>query len=120
MNASEIISQYAQKLGLDINATLSEVKKLIDSPNGLAFQENDSVFLLNKLDKGVTAIHLFTSDSPQMFLMSVRNAVAKIKSSGITKIYGESENEDLANALDQLGVQVSKSDNPEYAWSAII
>jgi hypothetical protein len=120
MNASQIISQYAQKLGFPADAALAEVKKIMDSPDGYILKENDSVFVLQRLDKGVAGIHLFTADDPETLKTSIQSVLQKIKSSGVTKLYGEQENQDLVDAFGQLGVQVGKSDLPDYAWSATI
>jgi len=120
MNASQIISQYAQKLGFPADAALAEVKKIMDSPDGHLLKENDSVFVLERLDKGVSAIHLFTVDDPQTLATSVQSALKQLKDAGISKIYGEQENKDLVDILGQLGIEVGKSDLPDYAWSATI
>jgi len=120
MNASEIISQYAQQIGLDPQAALIEVKKIMDTPDGQIVKKNDSVFVLQRLDKGVSGIHLFTADDPQTLLTSIQSVIQQLKQSGIAKIYGEKENQELIDALSQLGIQVKNSDIPDYAWSATI
>lgn len=120
MNASEIINQYAQQLGLDPQAALTEVKKIMDSPDGHIAKENDSVFVLQRLDKGVSGIHLFTADNPQTLATSVQTVLKQLKDAGISKIYGEEEDQKLADILGQLGIQVGQSDIPDYAWSATI
>lgn len=120
MNASEIISKYAQQLGFQPQAALAEVKKIMDSPDGYILKENDSVFVLQRLDKGVAGIHLFTADDPETLKASVQNALQKVKASGVTKLYGEQENKDLVDAIGQLGIQIGKSELPDYAWSATI
>jgi len=120
MNASEIISQYAQQIGLDPQAALTEVKKIMDTPDGQIVKKNDSVFVLQRLDKGVSGIHLFTADDPQSLLTSIQSVIQQLKQSGIAKIYGEKENQELIDALSQLGIQVENSDIPDYAWSATI
>ena len=120
MNASQIISQYAQSQGMNPNAALTEVKKVIDSPNGYALQEGNSVFILERIGKGSVGIHLFTVDSAQALMGSIKSAISKVKNSGVSKIYGESENQELVDALSQMGIQIGKSDNPDYSWSASI
>lgn len=120
MNASEIITKYSQQLGVDPQAALTEVKAIMDSPDGHISKENDSVFVLERLDKGIAGIHLFTADNPQTLTASVQAILEQLKQSGVSKIYGEQENQELVDALGQLGIQVGQSDIPDYAWSATI
>ena len=120
MNASEIISQYAQELGFDPQVALNEVKKIMDTPDGHIVKQNDSVFVLQRIDKGVSGVHLFTADNPQTLVASVQGVLKQLKDAGISKIYGEEQDKKLADVLSQLGIQVEQSDIPDYAWSATI
>jgi len=120
MKASEIIQASSQQLGVDPNEVLQKIQQEVESQNSVLMQKNDSLFLLTKIQPNVVGVAMFTADGTMTLPRSIAEAVAEMKQKGISTIYGDNENTDLLNGLEQAGVQIEESDLPDYAWKATI
>lgn len=120
MKASEIIQKDSQKLGVDPSQVLQKIQQEVESKNSVLVQKNDSLFLLTKIEPHVVGVAMFTADGTMTLPRSISDAVSEMKQEGITTIYGDNENTELVNGLKQAGVQIEKSDLPDYAWKATI
>jgi hypothetical protein len=120
MKASEIIQANAQRLGIDPNEVLQTIQQEVESQNSILMQKNDSLFVLTKIQPNVAGVAMFTADGTMTLPRSISEAIAEMKKEGISTIYGDNENTDLLNGLKQAGVQIEKSDLPDYAWKATI
>ena len=126
MTPSEIITQEGQKVGYDADLILRKIDKLVSGKAAILLQKNDSVLLLINIAKGTVELHLFTLDSPTKLLDSLKYFVQKIKSSDIKTVYGignTKQDKDLKKTLDildNMGVDVSKSNLPRYQWMATV
>ena len=120
MKASEIIQVNSQRLGIDPNQVLQKMQQEVESQNSVLMQKNDSLFLLTKIQPNVVGVAMFTADGTMTLPRSIAEAIAEMKQKGISTIYGDNENTDLLNGLEQAGVQIEQSDLPDYAWKATI
>lgn len=120
MKASEIIQIDSKRLGVNPDEVLQKIQQEVESKNSVLIQKNDSLFLLTKIQPNVVGVAMFTADGTMTLPRSISDAIAEMKQEGISTIYGDNENTDLLNGLKQAGVQIEKSDLPDYAWKATI
>ena len=120
MKASEIIQVDAKRLRVDPNQILQGIQQEIESKNSVLLQKNDSLFLLTKIRPNVVGVSMFTADANITMFRSIQEAIIEMKQQGISTIYGDNENSFLLDGLKQAGVQIEKSDLPDYAWKATI
>ena len=126
MTPSEIIAQETQTVGGDADVLLRKIDKLVDSKAAVLLQKNDTVLLLIAIAKGMAELHIFTVDRPAKVIEAVKYFVDKIKDSDIKRVYGSGNTTQDAklkktlDVLDRLGVDVQKSNQPEYQWMATV
>jgi len=120
MKPSEIIQIDAKRLRVNPNTILQGIQQEVESKNSVLVQKNDSLFLLTKIRPNVVGVALFTADENMTMSRSIQEAITDMKQQGITTIYGDNENSFLLDGLKQNGVQIEKSDLPDYAWKATI
>jgi hypothetical protein len=124
MTPSEIITQEAQNIGVDADVILRKINKLVQSKAGVLLQKNNSLLLLITIAKHVVELHVFTADRPAVLADSVKYFISKIRESDIKKVYGDSnpkqegELQKTLKLLKKLGVNVEKSNVPQYSWMA--
>jgi hypothetical protein len=121
MKPTEIIKAEAEKTGHNANAWLLAIKKLIDKGLGLMLQENNSILLVIQLGDGNIEIHLFTTDSPNVIIDSVKKFITKIKNSDVKVVYMPTPDDpNIIKVLKRLGLNVQESDRPKYAWRIVL
>jgi len=126
MTPSEIITQEAQSLGGDADILLRKIDKLVKSKAGILLQKNDTILLLIAISKTAAELHIFTADRPARVIEAIKYFVEKIKSSDIERVYGsgnmtqDAKLKKTLDVLDRMGVDVQKSDRPEYQWMATV
>lgn len=126
MTPSEIITEEGKKVGYDADLILRKIDKLVSGKAAILLQKNDSLLLLISIAKGVVELHLFTMDSPTKLLDSLKYFVQKVKASDVKTVYGignPQQDKDLKKTLDildNMGVDVSKSNLPRYQWMATV
>jgi hypothetical protein len=86
---------------------------------GQILQNNNTVLVLQKIDDGQFATHLFSQDAPIPLSRALIMFFRKIKKSGIKAIYGDATG-NILNLLRRLsqkvGVPIKESDRPGYTW----
>ena len=120
MTPTEIITADAIERDLNPQSILLSVSRMLQTEVAVMLQKNNSVLLLEKIDVGSVALHLFTEDQPMTLARSIKFFIDKIKSSDIEKVYGLADNEQIIDLLISLGVAVQESDNPNYNWMAMV
>ena len=120
MTPTEIITADAIERDLNPQSILLSVSRMLQTEVAVMLQKNNSVLLLEKIDVGSVALHLFTEDQPMTLARSIKFFIDKIKSSDIEKVYGLADNEQIIDLLISLGVAVQEPDNPNYNWMAMV
>ena len=120
MKPSEIIAADAQERNLNSQIVLATVNRMLQMKNAIMLQKNDSILLLEKIEPGIVALHLFSEDSPMTLVKSIKFFIEKIKQSEIQAVYGKADNEQIVQLLTSLGVPVQQSDRPNYNWMAMV
>lgn len=118
MKPSEIILQdkYAQEDGAP--AILRKISALVKSKDGILLQKNDTVMLIIRLGDSAVEIHVYTVDEPSKVVDSMRYFVKKLLDSDIEKAYfvQPRSGDNMAKMLKMFGLNLEKSDRPNYAY----
>ena len=126
MTPSEIITEEGKKVGYDADLILRKIDKLVSGKAAILLQKNDSVLLLINIAKGTVELHLFTMDPPAKIKTALKYFIDKVKASDIKTVYGignPAQDEALKKTLeilDNMGVDVSRSNLPRYQWMATV
>lgn len=120
MTPTEIITADSKRLGIDPNMVLGKIGRLVQDKACQLMQSGDSVLVLIPLkddDKNLE-LHLYTAGSPASLPRSLKAFIEKIRSTDAKRVYGSGEIPQTLELLKRLGVDVQKSDKPEYKWMA--
>jgi hypothetical protein len=120
MKASEIIKADAVKNKVDPDKALRAISDLIKRKSAILMQENNSVLLVQKSNDTSAQLHLFTLDSPVVLAKSILKFVKRSKELGIKTWYGKADNEKIIELMRRIGLNIQKSDLPQYNWKAQI
>ena len=124
MTPSEIITQEAQKSGEDADALLRKINKVVQAKAAVLLQENNSLMLLMNIAKGVSEVHFFIADNEATLKNSIAHFAKELKNSKLTAIYGAVSKKDnpllenVFDLLDENGINIEKSNTPQYSWMA--
>jgi hypothetical protein len=119
-SATAIIKAYSDKYGANTKKLLAFLMTLLQSGNALLLQEKNTVFFIDKHMPRVVALLMATTDSGPELNAALEVLINKVRSSGITMVYGIKNNPELKQALLSRNFKVIASDVPEYAWRAML
>jgi hypothetical protein len=120
MTPTEIIVADAQRNGVDPNRLLSYVSQQIQSKKAVLMSANNSLLLIITMPDDTAELHLYTADSPLGLMKSVTEFINDIKRTGLKRVYGKADNQEILEMLKRLGVDVQPSDRPEFNWMASV
>lgn len=120
MKPTEIITADANRNGVDPAPILDKIARSVKSGNGIILQSGNTVLVIRKFAQGLAELHLFTDDEPMAMVKALREFVRKIKNSDLTAVYGNADNAQILQVLKNLGVDVQRSDLPDYNWKALV
>lgn len=120
MNASEIITNQAEKDGHDPARSLMVIKNLIEKGDSILLKEQDSVFLITRIGGDAVEVIMFTADGAMALPNVVMSAIKKIKASGANVIYGDEEDAQLLEVLQEIGMPVQPENSDGHMWSVRI
>jgi len=116
MTPTEIITKDIQAHGQNPAPVLRWVGANVKSKNAILLQHGDSILMVNKIKPHEAELHLFTLEKPIALMGSVKDFFDKIKKSGLKRVYGKADNQQILKLLQMAGVDVMKSDKPKYNW----
>jgi NhaP-type Na+/H+ and K+/H+ antiporter len=117
LKASQIIQAKYDELGKDSNKIMFGLSQLVQKQDAQILQEGDTVLVVIRMGNNQSQVDLFTQENPLQVTKAINEFVKKLKSSGITTIYG-TKDEQLTKILKYLDLNVESSDNPKYLWMA--
>jgi hypothetical protein len=120
MTPSEIIRKDAERLGYDADAVMRKIAKVVKVGAGLLLREGDTLLLLIALPKNAAEAHLYTADSGLRLLGALKSVIKKVQDSDLSAIYSSFDAPEIINMIDDAGIDVQKSDLPNYRWMAIL
>ena len=119
MTPSEIIRVDAERLGYDVDIVMRKIAKLVKTGAGILLQEGDTLLLLIAIGNDSAEVHLYTADSGLKLLGALKGIIKKVRSSDLSAIYSSFDAPEIINMIDDAGINVQKSDLPNYKWMAV-
>ena len=117
MQASEIISQDAQRSGVNPDVLLSHISKLVGLHTSTLMQKGNSVLQVTMIAPKTAELHLYTVDTPNGLKTSIQEFFSEFKSHGIIHtFYGKADNPHIIPFMKSAGIPVEESNNPKYNW----
>ena len=114
MLISEIIRKDAPEE--NPNDVIRSIKHYLDNNKGILLKKNNSVIFAYKLSETSAAIHLFTIDTPIKVVRSIKYFIEEASKHNIKSVYGFTENNQMYKVFKLLGLNIQKSDIPQYNW----
>lgn len=120
MTPSQIILNDKYSQADDPKKVLLSISRIIKDGNGVLLQKNNSVLFLIRLGKGNVELHLYTVDQPQALSKAIDYFIKKIQASDMKTVYFPKLKGDdkIIDMVKMYGIDVKKSDLPEYAYMA--
>ena len=119
MKPSEIILNDKEAMKAGADKVLAAVMKIVQKKAGILLHQNNSVLLLANLGDKNAELHLYTLDPPIKLARSLKYFIDKIKDSSLKRVYGTvAFDAPILRMLRDFGIDVQKSDNPQYEWMA--
>lgn len=116
---ANIISAGAEKKGMGGKDTVAAMYELLQMKAALLLRELNTVVVLEKLQPSIVAVHFFTTDTGEALMAATSAIVTKLAKSDIKQFYGENEDTELLQVLQQKGVKLLPSDVPEFDWRVV-
>ena len=120
MTPSEIIIADCKKNGVDPQYYLNTVAHILQTKLGILLQKGDTVLLVIRLGDGRAELHISTADSPIKVKSAIKYFIDKLKESEIHTVYGSGFPADTIAVIKRFGIDVQKSNRPQYGWMANI
>lgn len=118
LKPSEVITADSQSHGQDPKKVLAAANFAVKN-GGQILHHKNTTLVLQKIDDGEFATHLFSQDAPIPMSRALIMFFRKIKKSGIKAIYGDATG-NILNLLRRLsqkvGISIKDSDRPGYTW----
>jgi hypothetical protein len=118
MTPTEIIREDSLSRNIDPDKTLKNIAYMVKNGNATLIQHGDTVLFLLRFSPKAVELHLFTKDSPLGLISAVRKFVETIRKTNLEAVYGRADNEGILALLRRAGVNVEKSNMPQYNWMA--
>ena len=120
MTPSEIIREDSLNRNIDPEKVINNVAKLVKSGKATVLHSGKTVLLLVRFTQEYAELHLFTQDAPLSLMTALRRFVDTIRKTNLDAVYGKADNEGILAMLRRVGVDVEKSNMPQYNWMAKI
>jgi hypothetical protein len=120
MTPSKIIREDALNRNIDPEKVINNVAKLVKSGKATLLHSGKTVLLLVRFSQEYAELHLFTQDAPLSLMTALRRFVDTIRKTNLDAVYGKADNEGILAMLRRVGVDVEKSNMPQYNWMAKI
>jgi hypothetical protein len=120
MTPKDIIKTNAVQAGVDPDQALAGVSRAMHY-GGKMLQEGDSLLLLTPLrgSKENMFLHLFSVAQPSVAFKDTQAFIKQVKSmKSLKRVYGDAKDPQITRMLTMAGVDVLKSDIPQFTWMA--
>jgi hypothetical protein len=119
MTPSQIILNDKTSIRDGAKKVLAAIAAIIKSGSGIMLQKNNSLAVFIGLGDDAVEVHLYTVDSAMALASALKYFYEKMVESHIKRVYAiEPAEKNLIGLLKSVGINVQKSDRPEYTWMA--
>jgi hypothetical protein len=114
MKTEDIIRKDAPEENPD--DVIRSIAYYLSNDKGVLLRQNDTVIFAYKFADDLAGMHLFTIDSPIKVVRAVKYFIKEATKHNIKTVYGLTENKQMYRVFKLLGLNVDKSDLPQYNW----
>lgn len=119
MKPSEIIANDPETQKVGAAKVLAGISKLVKSGQGIILQRRNTVLLLIAIDKHVAEVHIYSVDKPVGIGVAMKYFQQQLIDSEIRRVYGSAPlSSPIMRLMGMMGIQVMRSDKPNYTWMA--
>jgi hypothetical protein len=119
MTPSQIILNDQEAIKFGAQKVLEGAITAVNSGAAIMMQKNNSLLLVIGLGKTAVEIHLYTTDAAMALASAIKYFHQKLVESDVERVYGtEPQNQKIISLMSSVGINVQKSDRPEYQWMA--
>jgi hypothetical protein len=119
MKPHEIVTHFAQKLGVDPKLAHQLADQKISE--GMRDAHHNNTLMFYKLvDDHSCFVHFVSADTPLGLISSMSYFMNMLKSHGVDKIYMNTKDKGDVVALASIGVHLGQSDNPQYPYMGML
>jgi hypothetical protein len=120
MTPTEIIKADCERTGLDPNVVLGKLGRLVQDKACYFLQEGNFLLAVIPLKDGKKSVelHLYGAGTLTELPNALKKFMEKMNESDADTIYGDGDIPSLLSLLKRIGLDVQKSDKPEYVWMA--
>jgi len=95
---------------------IRSITHYLENNKGILIRKNDTVIFGYKFNDDCAGMHLFTVDSPIRVVRAIKHFVEEAPKHNVKTIYGLTENKQMYRVFKLLGLNVEKSELPQYNW----
>jgi hypothetical protein len=119
MTPSQIILNDPEAIKFGAQKVLKGVMTAVNSGAAIMLQKNNSLLLVIGLGKTAVEIHLYTTDAAMALASAIKYFHQRLVESHIERVYGtEPPDQKIISLMGSVGINVQKSDKPEFSWMA--
>jgi hypothetical protein len=95
---------------------IRSIRHYLETNQGVLLRRNNTVIFGYKFTDNSAGMHLFTIDSPIKVVKSIKYFVNEASKHNVKTVYGLTENKQMYKVFKLLGLNVEKSELPQYNW----
>jgi len=119
MTPSEIILNDKTSIRDGAKKVLAAIVSAVNTGAAVMLQKNNSLAVFIGLGNDAVEVHLYTVDSAMALASALKYFHEKMVESHIKRVYAQEPAEkNLISLLKSVGINVQKSNKPEYTWMA--
>jgi len=120
LKASQIITSFAQKEGLNPQVVLHTVAYIVKNKLGFILTKNDTVVLFYQIAPKTFECHIATLDNPIILMRSMMDIFSRLHKMNVKKMYGHANNFEIVaimrKIVGRVGGEIKVSDIKDYNW----
>jgi len=120
LKASQVITSFAQKEGLNPQVVLHTVAYIVKNKLGFVLSKNDTVVLFYEIAPKSYECHIATMDTPITLMRSMTDIFNRLHKLNVKKMYGHADNFEIVSLMRRIvareGGELKVSDIKDYNW----
>ena len=120
MKASQVLTSFAQKEGLNPQVVLHTVAYIVKNKLGFVLSKNNTVVLFYEIAPKTYECHIATTDNPVILMRSMIDIFTRLHKLNVKKMYGHANNFEIVaimrKIVGRVGGELKVSDIKDYNW----